>query len=73
MTRVRTVLARSLVLVLLLLGLCASTASADPGTTPEPAAILPDDPGYSVTTSLPDDPGYLQDEVVLPDDPGYMP
>jgi len=71
MKRVRTLLARSLVLALLLLALGAGAANADPGTTPDPTAILPGDPGQWITTTLPDDPGYRIDDIVLPDDPGY--
>lgn len=70
MTRVRSLLARSFVLAVFLLGLSANVASADPGNGHKPAAEPPVDPGYGALV-LPDDPGYGLDDFLLPDDPGY--
>ena len=69
MKRVGTLLARSLVAALLVVGLHASVASADPGPAPtvEPQIVQPEDPGLLPTTQ-PQDPGLLPTQ---PQDPGF--
>ena len=64
MKRLRTLLRRALVGALVLVALCSSIASADPGVAgPEVVAgttqaVIPEDPGIEIVPQvLPEDPG----------------